>query len=263
MTVTEDVGDDFFPRLREVALGLAADARDMLAVMYSESGCRADAHNDSPKTLPPARRYNASGLIQFMPTTLERLGWTAGHTVFRRLSATDQLSFVRRYYRPYRGHLGSVAGLYVATFLPAFVSYSSQPNFVLTARGGPLGWAYTANSALDADGDLRITVGELAAAVRRNARGPRWAELLARLEQSEEVEPAQAPPDLGAIVGVQQALRILGYDPGPVDGLAGPRTRAAVLAFQKANPPLAPDGIYGPKTRAALAAALTTAKEAT
>lgn len=33
--------------------------------------------------------------------------------------------------------------------------------------------------------------------------------------------------------GAQASLLYLGFDPGPVDGFAGPRTRAAVIAFQR------------------------------
>jgi len=40
-----------------------------------------------------------------------------------------------------------------------------------------------------------------------------------------------------------------------VDGIFGPKTEAAVVAFQKATPGLVPDGIVGPKTQAALDAA--------
>lgn len=50
---------------------------------------------------------------------------------------------------------------------------------------------------------------------------------------------------------LQQQLQSRGFDPGPVDGINGPRTKEAVKAFQKANG-LAVDGIVGPKTRAAL-----------
>jgi peptidoglycan hydrolase-like protein with peptidoglycan-binding domain len=49
----------------------------------------------------------------------------------------------------------------------------------------------------------------------------------------------------------QQQLAQRGFDPGPVDGVRGPRTTAAVKAFQKANG-LTSDGIVGPKTMAAL-----------
>lgn len=47
----------------------------------------------------------------------------------------------------------------------------------------------------------------------------------------------------GLLVGTRQAP----YDPGPIDGLGGPRTQAAVLAFQRGNS-LDPDAIVGPLT---------------
>jgi hypothetical protein len=54
---------------------------------------------------------------------------------------------------------------------------------------------------------------------------------------------------------IQDALKRLGYAPGPVDGIAGLRTLAAVRAFQ-ASKGLAVDGKAGPLTQAALTAAL-------
>ncbi|MEP4031817.1 peptidoglycan-binding protein [Roseibium polysiphoniae] len=50
----------------------------------------------------------------------------------------------------------------------------------------------------------------------------------------------------------QQHLAQLGYRPGSADGLDGPKTRHAVLAFQRDHPPLAIDGRVGPATRSAL-----------
>jgi peptidoglycan hydrolase-like protein with peptidoglycan-binding domain len=50
---------------------------------------------------------------------------------------------------------------------------------------------------------------------------------------------------------VQRSLRRLGWQPGPVDGLYGPRTKAAVTRFQAAAK-VAADGIVGPRTRQAL-----------
>jgi len=67
------------------------------------------------------------------------------------------------------------------------------------------------------------------------------------------------------ICGAQQRLRALGFDPGPIDGLDGPRTRAGVRGFQAFckdhdgdseypwvidSGPV--DGIVGPKTKKAL-----------
>lgn len=57
-----------------------------------------------------------------------------------------------------------------------------------------------------------------------------------------------------AVRDYQQQLAQRGFDPGPVDGVKGPRTTAAIKAFQKANG-LDDDGIVGPLTRAKLAEA--------
>jgi hypothetical protein len=49
----------------------------------------------------------------------------------------------------------------------------------------------------------------------------------------------------------QEKLTLLGYEPGPVDGLMGPRTRAAIRLFQT-DAEIKVDGIVGPQTRRAL-----------
>lgn len=50
---------------------------------------------------------------------------------------------------------------------------------------------------------------------------------------------------------IQRRLLELGYAPGPIDGILGARSIAAVKSFQRANG-LSVDGIAGPITRAAL-----------
>jgi peptidoglycan hydrolase-like protein with peptidoglycan-binding domain len=42
------------------------------------------------------------------------------------------------------------------------------------------------------------------------------------------------------IRALQAALKGLGFDPGPVDGISGPRTRAAALAFGQPRPVATP-----------------------
>ncbi len=259
MIYTKDISDDFFPKMKAIAEMLGADPLHMMAVMYSESGCSAKAHNDNPKNLEPEKRWNASGLIQFMPPTLHGLGYRAGHAAFRALTATQQLDYVAKYYSQFKGKLGSIAALYVATFLPALTANAADPAFVLTAKGGVRGWAFGPNAAFDADGNGQITVKELDDAVQRNCKGNRWAELKARLtgEGIEAQPPAiiHSNEPITTVRGLQCALSDLGFDPGPIDGHGGPKTTAGVLAFQESKG-LTADGIYGPKTKAALAAAI-------
>lgn len=53
---------------------------------------------------------------------------------------------------------------------------------------------------------------------------------------------------------VQKALRRAGFDPGPIDGRLGKKTRSAIKAFQKQQG-LTADGIIGEKTWSSLRSA--------
>lgn len=56
------------------------------------------------------------------------------------------------------------------------------------------------------------------------------------------------------VLGVQQRLSFLGYDPGAADGILGQRTMAAILAFQRSAG--VKEAGFGPKTAAALESAV-------
>lgn len=79
---------------------------------------------------------------------------------------------------------------------------------------------------------------------------------LYRAAVGELVDPS--PFDLSTVAGLQRALSRLGYSPGADDGIAGPKTKEAVKAFQR-DRDLHDDGIVGPKTRLELETALRTA----
>lgn len=53
------------------------------------------------------------------------------------------------------------------------------------------------------------------------------------------------------IAKLQDALKSVGVDPGSADGVFGPKTKAAVLNFQKKSG-LSVDGVVGPETAKAL-----------
>ncbi|MDQ3678314.1 MAG: peptidoglycan-binding protein [Actinomycetota bacterium] len=54
-----------------------------------------------------------------------------------------------------------------------------------------------------------------------------------------------------AVKKAQNALKLRFYDPGPIDGIFGPKTESAVKWYQSDHG-LQPDGIVGPKTWAGL-----------
>lgn len=65
-----NLGNNFYPKLVKISSELGMSPEDLLAVMVSESGINPTAHE---------KKYGASGLMQFMPSTLKALN-------FKRLS---------------------------------------------------------------------------------------------------------------------------------------------------------------------------------
>lgn len=271
---TRDIPPSFDRAFVEACARIRCKPLDLAGVIMSESGAVAHAHNP---------HGDASGLIQFMPDTLRWLGFRHdlpkldAAAAFRHLDARAQLPFVVAYYDAFAkvGRPWSSAGrLYQATFLPGTLGAKHEPDDVL-AGPGVLEWAVRANLVLDLNKDGAITIGELDERVRNAQRGARWSELAARIVAAGGGE-AEGPTVIGlvaeldmdtdealdaslrTVAGYQAALNRLGFGDLVVDGYIGPRTRAAVVAFQ-ADRGLAADGIVGPKTREALAVALRTA----
>ena len=71
---------------------------------------------------------------------------------------------------------------------------------------------------------------------------------------------ARADSTRGRIANLQRALRRLGYDPGPVDGIPGARTRAAIRAFQ-ADAGLPVTGQISERLESAVLAAIVAAEQ--
>lgn len=240
---TADIPDGFERALVDMCRDALSDGEkrcdplDLLACWNSESGV-------SPHAINP--NGFASGLFQAMPATLRGLGFHPLDTGddralaqdFASIGALGQLPWAREYYAAHRGSLTSPAACYVATFLPAELPHAGETERVLCALPGkhpdyPTGkyvGAYEANhGAFDPDGKGWIQVSDMTARIERVATGPRWEELRAR------VIAAQCGPtrdlDLSTVLGVQCGLSRVGFDPGPLDGVFGPRTRAAVIAF--------------------------------
>lgn len=237
-------------RFQAICIELGCNPLHLAQVIMAESGWYPTAHNPNG---------HASGLFQAMPATLKGLGYAPGldpvarAESFRGLTAAEQMPWLRRYYMPYKGRLGSVAACYLATFMPAYLDHAQEPGFVLASKS-LRGFIYNANRGFDANGDNAISVSELSLACQRAARGPRWYQATTDLSLG-----VGAPSDHKVAGGVrdvatlQQRLLAKGFPPGPLDGAIGPKTYAALVAFQRANG-LKPDGIAGPLTWAKLEA---------
>lgn len=79
---------------------------------------------------------------------------------------------------------------------------------------------------------------------------------LPELEEKEPVAPKNEGMSHVAARQIQTALYNAGYDPGPIDGKLGNKTRLAVKEFQKDNG-LKPDGVVGNQTWSKLGKYLT------
>lgn len=291
--LTANVDARFDTAFPEACARIGCKPIDLLGVMFSESAASPAAHNQAPSQVRdkvtgewrpslPAERYNAVGLIQFMPATLLGLGWRNGYEAFKHLSASQQLPYVIAFFSPWQktgAPWDSAGRLYQACFLPATLATQRDPSEVLVAKAGRLGWAYEANMTFDHDGDGRITIQELTDAIQRNAKGARWTELLERMGLADDFDTSSSftrPPAtfseavassdeeliayLSTPRGAQEALVRLGYSVGPkgVDGFFGTDSRAGMSKFQLEHE-LTVTGVADACSRVDLAIAIRTA----
>lgn len=142
-----DYGPEFLAKVKEIANRLDCDYRDLLGLMNSESGIRADIKNPNG---------SASGLIQFIESTANSLGTTTAE--LRAMNPIDQLDYVEKYLVQIKAQAGlsgrlSAGDLYSLVFLPGRAHRD-----VLTSSGEKY---YAHNRGLDLNKDGQITKAEL------------------------------------------------------------------------------------------------------
>lgn len=155
------VSPTFRARVHWIAHDLGLKADDLMACMAWESG----------ETFSPAIRNGAgsgaTGLIQFMPKTAISLGTTVERLAG--MAAEDQLNFVYKYFRPWKGRLQNLGDIYMAILWPAGVG---QPDSYVLWEKGARPTTYRQNAGLDSDKDGRITRAECLGKIReKQARG--------------------------------------------------------------------------------------------
>jgi hypothetical protein len=141
----------FRDRVWWIAETLELNPDDLMSCMAFESG-----RTFSPK-IRNAAGSGATGLIQFMPATARSLGTTTD--ALARMTAEDQLNFVYKYFRPWKGRLKSLSDVYMAILWPKAVG---KPDDYALFTGGI---AYRQNAGLDLNRDRRVTKAEAAAKV--------------------------------------------------------------------------------------------------
>ncbi len=154
----------FATAVNQVARNLDVSASDLMGLMASESGLRANANNGTHV-----------GLIQFSATSARAAG--TSQSALLKMSRAEQMPYVQKYLEnaglPKKASAGQ---LYTAVFLPEFVG---KPNdFVVAAKDGslPVGWErvspswYRPNAGLDANNDGRITIQELGERIQQKKK---------------------------------------------------------------------------------------------
>lgn len=147
------VSPAFRETVRDICDGLQIEPDWLMACMAFETGY----------TFDPAKRNAAgssgTGLIQFMEATARGLGTST--VALARMTAVDQLDWVRMYFKPYSGRMKSLDDVYMAILYPRAIGKSDD--YVLFAAPAK---AYVPNAGLDANKDMGVTKAEASAAVR-------------------------------------------------------------------------------------------------
>lgn len=178
------ISQSFSTKLNDISSDLGMNPRDLLLVMYLESGVNPGARNPNG---------GATGLIQFMPATLKGMGLSdRGVKTFGQKSAEDQLDYVKKYVKAHQGLIGgkpftSATQYYVANFFPIALKKWNGSNPIQNANVVVVDShssdsreraAYKANPILDANKDGKITVGDLTAVLMRMEQSSGFQQLV-------------------------------------------------------------------------------------
>lgn len=147
------VSQAFKAKVIEIAGRLGVSPGYLMACMAFETGETFDP------AIKNAAGSGATGLIQFMPGTARALGTTV--EALADMTALEQLDYVEKYFKPYRGKLKTLEDVYMAILYPAAIG---KPGSHVLFETGSV--AYEQNKGLDEDRDGNITLAEISAKVR-------------------------------------------------------------------------------------------------
>lgn len=133
----------FVAKIKAISSRLGIDPNWLMKVINKES-----AGTFSPSIKNP--NSSATGLIQFMADTAKGLGTTTSKLA--KMSAIDQLDYVEKYFKPYKGKMHSFADVYIAVFYPAALNKPDTWTFP--------NWVYTSQKYMDLNKNGKTTLGE-------------------------------------------------------------------------------------------------------
>lgn len=144
----------FREKLESVAYSLGIVPDYLMAVIAFET---AGTFSPSVKNMAGS---GATGLIQFMPKTAIGLGTTVDRLAA--MSAVEQLDWVEKYFRPYKGRMKTLSDVYMAVLYPRAIG---KPDDYVLFDKETQPTAYRQNAGLDTDKNKRVTKFEAAGKV--------------------------------------------------------------------------------------------------
>lgn len=138
----------FIAKLQSISNKLGVDAEWLMIVMMHESNLDPQARNNGTQ---------ATGLIQFIPSTAKGLGTSVGSLY--NMSSVEQLNYVYLYLKPKAGKYQDVGDLYMYILFPAAVGKADD--YILQTSSLSAATVARSNPLFDANKDQKITVGEV------------------------------------------------------------------------------------------------------
>jgi hypothetical protein len=198
-----NLGANFYKKLIDVCKDVSMKPEDLLNVMAFESGI------DPSK--PNMAGGSASGLLQFIPSTLKGLGYKGSMEEFRAQSGEEQLQYVKKLIQENMRINGgqpfkSAAHYYVANLVPAAlkipgVREQNLNTIILSKDGGHLPGVrkarerkyYEKNKGLDVGNKGYITFGDLQARLNQAKKNPEYIQAINNLRSYTSSESESVP----------------------------------------------------------------------
>ncbi len=146
---------EFIKKTVEIANKLQTKPEYLLAIMFKESGYKPSAVN---------KDTNATGLIQFIPSTAEWLG-TSTDALYR-MTGVEQLEYVYKFYKKGAGKFHTFEDLYLYAFFPA--AFGKPDDWVVHTNKMSAGYIVSKNKGVDLDKSGDITVAEFKKYARKS-----------------------------------------------------------------------------------------------